>query len=153
MPEKILVNKDYQAYLACSSYTAYQISSSQADLAIAQATLKTDQATLAKLQANNGVDPDQLAQDQENVDSAQLALTNAQKVLAGATLTAPFDGTVIQCRPSWRYCDDSSTFITIEDLAHPYVQFYADETDLDNVAVGKTAQVVFDAYPRSKIYR
>ncbi|HMD87770.1 MAG TPA: biotin/lipoyl-binding protein, partial [Anaerolineaceae bacterium] len=38
VPEKILVNKDYQAYLACSSYTVYQISSSQANLTIAQAT-------------------------------------------------------------------------------------------------------------------
>ena len=80
--------------------------------------------------------------------SAQLALTNAQKVLAGATLTAPFDGTVISVAgKAGDTVTDSSTFITIEDLAHPYVQFYADETDLDKVAVGKTAQVVFDAYP------
>ncbi|MDR3573623.1 MAG: efflux RND transporter periplasmic adaptor subunit [Anaerolineaceae bacterium] len=148
VPEKILVNKDYQAYLACSSYTAYQISSSQANLAIAQATLKTDQATLAKLQQNSGVDPDQLAQDQESVDSAQLALTNAQKILAGATLTAPFDGTVITIAgKAGDNVTDSSTFITLEDLAHPQIQFYADETDLDKVAVGKTTTVVFDAYP------
>ena len=148
VPEKILVNKDYQAYLACSSYTDYQISSSQANLAIAQATLKTDQATLAKLQQNNGVDPAQLAQDQESVDSAQLALTNAQKVLAGATLKSPFDGTVISVAgKAGDTVTDSSTFITIEDLAHPYIQFYADETDLEKVAVGKTASVVFDAYP------
>ena len=148
VPEQILVNKDYQIYLACSSYTAYQISSSQANLAIAQATLKTDQATLAKLQANNGVDPSQLAQDQENVDSAQLALTNAQKILTGASLIAPFDGTVITVAGSaGDNVTDSSTFITIEDLAHPQVQFYADETDLDKVAVGKNVQVVFDAYP------
>lgn len=148
VPEKILVNKDYQAYLACSSYTPAQIASSQANLTIAQATLKTDQATLAKLQANNGIDPNTLAQDQQNVDSAQLALTNAQKVLAGATLTAPFDGTVISIAgQAGDTVTDSSTFITIEDLAHPSIQFYADETDLDKVAVGKTAQVVFDAYP------
>ncbi len=148
VPEQILVNKDYQAYLACSSYTDYQINSSQANLAIAQATLKTDQATLAKLQQNSGVDPDQLAQDQGNVDSAQLALTNAQKVLAGATLTAPFDGTVITIAgKAGDNVTDSSTFITLEDLAHPQIQFYADETDLNKVAVGKTAEVVFDAYP------
>ncbi|HMD90139.1 MAG TPA: efflux RND transporter periplasmic adaptor subunit, partial [Anaerolineaceae bacterium] len=110
--------------------------------------LKTDQATLAKLQQNNGLDPNTLAQDQQNVDSAQLALTNAQKVLAGASLIAPFDGTVITVAgQAGDTVTDSSTFITIEDLAHPQVQFYADETDLDKVAVGKTVQVVFDAYP------
>jgi hypothetical protein len=38
-------------------------------------------------------------------------------------------------------------FITISDLAHPLLQFSVDEMDMNMVAKGEAAQVIFDAFP------
>lgn len=148
-------------YVYCNGYTDYEVNSSQANLTVAEATLKTDQATLEKLKQNNGLDPYQLAVYQNKVTLAENALASAKKNLAGATITAPFDGTIISVAgqagdnagsttttTSGSVTTTSgSTFIVMADLDHPYVDFYIDETDLGKAAVGDAAQVIFDALP------
>jgi multidrug efflux pump subunit AcrA (membrane-fusion protein) len=42
---------------------------------------------------------------------------------------------------------DTSAFIILADLEQPLMEVYLDETDLDKVAVGFEAEVIFDAYP------
>ena len=45
----------------------------------------------------------------------------------------------------------TTTFITIADLTHPQIQFSIDETDMDKVAVGENATIIFDALPDSTL--
>jgi len=109
------------------------------------------------LQQNNGVDPAQLAAAQGKVASAQNALDQAQTDLGSATLKAPFDGTITSIagkvgdtvttdpKNTSATIAANQTFITIDDLAHPLLQFSMDETDLDKIAVGEKAIVVFDS--------
>ncbi len=146
-PIETLRNQYYNQYVYCSGYTDYEITSSQADLVKAEANVKTTQATLDELKANSGIDPDTLLEKENAVSSAQLALEQAQKNLAGGTLVAPFDGTILSVAGEAGDDVGTSTFITIADLEHPKIQFYLDETDMANVAVGYEADVTFDILP------
>ena len=143
VPEKILVAQDYATYVYCAGYTDYEVNSSKSNLDVANANLTLAQDTLTKLQTNNGIDPTALASAQNTVANDQVTLDEAQQTLTGATLVAPFDGTILTV--AGQVGDDSvSPFITIADLAHPQVQFDVDETDMDKVAMGEEAQVSFD---------
>ncbi|HEX9018177.1 MAG TPA: efflux RND transporter periplasmic adaptor subunit [Anaerolineaceae bacterium] len=147
IPAKNIVAEAYAAYQYCAGYTNYEVSSSNANLSLAQAQLTTAQYTLDTLTKNNGIDPTALATAQNNVVNAQLTLETAKETLAGATITAPYDGTILAVTGKVGDSSGTGTFITIADLAHPQVQFSIDETDMDKVAVGETATVVFDALP------
>ena len=147
LPQKNIVAQAKAAYESCAGYTDYEVSSSQATLALNQAKLTQAQATLDTLTKNNGVDPIELANDENAVTSAQLALDKAKATLEGATLKAPFDGTILTVAGQAGDNVDTGAFITIADLAHPQIQFSIDETDMDKAAVGEKATIVFDALP------
>ncbi len=147
VPQKNIVARAKAAYDACASFTQYQIDSSHANLAVAQANLQTAQDNLNTLTHNNGVAPLDLAAAQNKVDNAQLALTQAQEKLDGATLKAPFDGAVISVAGKAGDAAGTSAFITVADLAHPQVQFSVDETDMDKVALDEPVTISFDAIP------
>lgn len=147
VPQKNIVARAYAAYVYCAGYTNYEIDASHAKLSLAEAQLKTDQNTLDTLQKNNGINPTDLAAAQNKVDNAQSALDQAKQVLDGATLKAPYDGTILSVSGQAGDTAGTAAFITIADLAHPQIQFFIDETDLDKVAIGEQAQVVFDALP------
>ena len=76
-----------------------------------------------------------------------MKLDTAKEALAGATLTAPYDGTILAVAGTAGDSAGTGTFITIADLAHPLVNFSVDEADMDKVAMGQSAKVVFDALP------
>jgi HlyD family secretion protein len=144
VPQKIVVAQAYATYVYCAGYTEYEIDSSHSNLDVANATLTLAENTLADLQKNNGIDPTALASAENTLANAQVAVDEAEQTLAGATLVAPFDGTILTV--AGQVGDTSvSPFITIADLAHPQVQFDVDETDMDKVALGEQAQVSFDA--------
>lgn len=146
-PVKDILDKAYSTYIYCAGFTDYEISSSQATLTKTQAALAAAQKTVDLLTKNNGVDPDQLAVAQNNAATAQFALDTAQKNLDGATLKAPFDGTILSVAGAVGDKVGATAFITLADLAHPNIQFNVDETDMDKVAVGYDATVTFDALP------
>jgi RND family efflux transporter MFP subunit len=151
-PQKRIVDQALAAYKACDGYTEYQVASSQANLSVAQATLQQAQETLDTLTKNNGLDPIALATAENKVDTAQQALDSANDDLAGATLKAPFDGTILsvdgKAGDTIEVTTQSSraVFITIADLAHPLLQYSIDETDMSMIAKGETAEVTFDAF-------
>ena len=147
VPAKAKVAQAYGVWMWCLGYTDYEISSSNGNLALTKAQLQQAQTNLDNLQKNNGLDPLALAQAQNAVSEAQMALTKAQQTLDGVTLTAPFDGVVMSVAGKVGDTVDTSAFITIADLAHPQVSFYIDETDLDKLAVNETTSVTFDALP------
>ena len=140
-------NSRYATYKYCAGYTEYEIAGAQAELTKAEADLAEAKATLSDLQKNNGLDPDELALAENKVKTAQIALENAQKDLDGIRITAPFDGTILSIEGEAGEKAGTSTFITLGDLNHPNVEFYVDETDMDKVAIGYSASIIFDAIP------
>ncbi|MBE3144208.1 MAG: efflux RND transporter periplasmic adaptor subunit [Planctomycetes bacterium] len=146
-PAKLKVAQTYGIYMWCLGYTDYEINSSSGTLALTKAQLQQAQTNLDALQKNNGLDPLALAQAENAVSTAQMALTKAQQTLDGATLKAPFAGVVMSIAGQAGDTAGTGTFITIADLAHPQVSFYIDETDMDKLAIGEETQVVFDAIP------
>jgi HlyD family secretion protein len=147
LPQKNIVAQAKANYDYCAGYTDYEVSSSQATLLVDEANLQTAQATLDTLKKNNGVDPIELATAENKVSSAQLKVDTAKTALAGGTLTAPFDGTILSVAGLAGDSVGTGTFITIADLSHPLVNFSVDEADMDKLALDQTANVVFDALP------
>jgi len=141
-------NSAYSVWANCNGFTSYEIGSSQAQATIASATVKQDQATLATLTPNNGLDPYQVSIDQNKVDTAQIALTTAQKNLDGAILKAPFDGSIVSVAGIVGDKVGTGTFIVLDDLYHPNIQFQVDEVDMGKVALNDKVNVVFDALPK-----
>ena len=130
-------------YDYCAGYTEYEISASEANLTIAEAALKEAQDELALLEENDGLDPDELALAENEVKAAEIAYEQAVEDLDGATLVAPFGGTIMSVDgKAGDSVDEDSTFISIADLNNPYIDFYIDETDMDMVAIGYEAEGV-----------
>lgn len=134
-------------YIYCQKYFESEIVDSEATLATAEVTLKQAQATLATLQANNGIDPIEKAKAEADVAQAQVAYDTAESNLENAKLVAPFDGTVLSVAGQAGDTAATGAFISIIDLSHPSVEFSVDESDMDKIAVGNSADVVFDAIP------
>jgi len=147
VPAEEDMDEAYAAYTYCLGYSDYEIQTSHDDLTIAQSTMETARTSLDALIANNGVDPTDQIEAQLAVAKAELALQEAKDNLAGAVMTAPFAGTVLTVNGSTGDTVDTGTFITIIDLAHPKVDFSADETDLALINVGEATEVTFDALP------
>jgi HlyD family secretion protein len=145
LPQKNIVAQAKTEYEYCARYADYEISASQATSLIAESTLQKAQAKLDSLTKNNGIDPIELATAENKVSSAQLKVETAKTALAGATLTAPFDGTILSVAGSAGDKVGTESFITLADMAHPLVNFSVDEADMDKIAIGQTAKVVFDA--------
>lgn len=147
VPVKNEVAKALANYTYCQKYFNSEIVDSQAQLTMAEVTLKQAETTLATLQANNGIDPIELARATNTLAEAQVAYDKAEANLAGATLIAPFDGTVLSVAGEAGDTVGAAAFISLIDLSHPRVEFSVDESDMDKVAVGNSAEVVFDALP------
>lgn len=132
----------------CQGYTDQQIAQSQADLQLAQATVDQTTRAYQALKANAGIDPVQLAIDEAAVKDAQAQLDQAQSNLAGATITAPMNGTVMAVNGAAGQASPAKgALITLKDFSHPQIQVNIDETDLGNFAVGCNAQVTFTSIP------
>ena len=135
-------------YTYCSAYTQDETTSAKANTAITK--LKTDQArtNYELLNTHNGVDPQSLQSAQANLKQAQLQLTQYQTNLAGATLTAPIDGTIISISANQGEVVDTSTFIVLADLSQSRIQVQISEADMNKMALDNKAEIVFDAVPK-----
>lgn len=132
------------AYLEAKP-TDLEVQKNDQNLAIAQAAVDKAEADLKYLQDNDGIDPADMGTAEANLAAAQVALDTAKENLANATLTAPFDGTVISIAGEEGDKVTTDTFIVVADLSHPDVDFSYDETDMDKVAVNNKAKITFDA--------
>lgn len=152
LPQKNIVAQAQANYEYCVGYTDYEVSASQAALLVAEAGMKEAQETLDTLTENDGIDPIELATAENKVSSAQLKVETAKEALAGATLTAPFDGTILSVAGDAGERVSTDSFITIADLNNPLVNFSADEADMDKIAEGQAAEVTFDALSSETFY-
>jgi RND family efflux transporter MFP subunit len=140
----------YANWQYCAAYTPAEITSANASLNVANVTLQQDEQTYNTLKNNNGIDPNTVQLDQATLNQAQIQLSLAQKNLQGATLTAPIAGTVVTIAAGQGEMVDTSTtstYMTIADLDHPYVNVSVAEADMGQLVVGNKAEVVFDALP------
>ena len=80
------------------------------------------------------------------LEQAQFTLASAQEALDGTTLVAPFAGTITQVNVEiGETASDAMTAIVLADLDVPVMQFWVEEADLANVALGNPVTIVFEA--------
>ncbi len=138
--------------------TKYINAPSEADLASARAGYDLALATLQEakwyLSALQGEEiPDNATGSSLTaLLQSKLDLENAKETLDSMQIVAPFDGTVTTLSISLGDTVDTSAVITISDDSKAILDFYLDESDYDNVEVGYTVEVTFDAIP-DKVYK
>ncbi len=120
----------------------------QANLAVQQANVALQAAQEARADLDAGVDAVELAAAQADVDKKQLAVAEVEADLAGATLTAPFGGTVLQTNAAaGDRITAGSEILTIANLDELQVLASVDETTIRQVSAGQQASIAFDAFP------
>lgn len=118
--------------------TAAQIKVQQTELALAQAELDLMDLGEGKTAVTREAE---LALEQ-----AQLKLTSAQETLEGTLLVAPFAGTVTAVNAAVGDTVNGAV-VVVADLMMPVVQFWVEESDLNNIAAGNPVNIVFEALP------
>ncbi|MBI5304212.1 MAG: efflux RND transporter periplasmic adaptor subunit [Chloroflexi bacterium] len=132
---------NYKAALATANDAATH--PTDVELATAQAQLQQAQAARARLAPT----ADNIAAAQAQVDQAKAALALAQQQVTNATLTAPFDGTVIWIGPhAGETVGPTTPIATLADLTHLQLQGNLDQIFLGQIQVGQVVMIVPDAF-------
>ena len=131
-----------------------ELEGSSRALSLAQARNKVSQAeynlakakeTLAAMLA--GADAKALALAEARYEAAKATLEEARATLEGATMVAPFDGTVISVGAEvGDLVSSNMNVVTLADLTDLEVLASVDETDISQVEVGQEVQITFDAF-------
>lgn len=119
--------------------SSQDIALANSSVTVAQAQLESAQNTWQQVQ--NGANPDDLA-------AAQAAVAAAQATLNQVQLTAPFTGTItdLQVQPG-DIVSSGKYALRIDNLTGIYVDIQVAEVDINNIKLGQTAQLTFDAVP------
>jgi multidrug efflux pump subunit AcrA (membrane-fusion protein) len=123
-----------------SEITTARIAVQQAEVSLAQAKLDLDTAR------KNLTDLD-TTQAELSLTQARDQIESAQKALEETTLTAPISGVVTAVSGQVGEAVASGSFITLADLDQPRIEFWIEESELKNVAIGNTISIVFTAFP------
>jgi len=117
---------------------------SETELALADAEVQVAQAKLAAAQAEyerirNGTPADELAAAQARVDAAQATLDQVR-------VTAPFDGIITyRAVQQGDRVQAGGLAFQIEDRSHMYIDVEVSEIDINNIQLGQTVDLTFDA--------
>ncbi|OQB28295.1 MAG: Macrolide export protein MacA [Chloroflexi bacterium ADurb.Bin180] len=118
-------------------------------VALAEYNLARAKDSLSKVETGADAKTVQLAQAW--CDSAKAALEQAQATLESATMVAPFDGTVTSVGVAVGDLVSSGTrVVTLADLSKLEVVATVDETEINQVKVGQSASITFDALSGAK---
>jgi HlyD family secretion protein len=123
------------------------ITSTQASIQLLQSQIAEDQAEIANLQSGGTSDSLDVQIAQAKLDNAQAQFDLIEQQSVSTTITAPFGGTILSISNQVGDNVGTNKFITMVDLSQPYLEVLLDETDLDNVGIGYTVSVTFDALP------
>jgi multidrug efflux pump subunit AcrA (membrane-fusion protein) len=123
---------------------------SEDEIDIADANISIKQAEVDAYLAEwesmkDGPDADELELKNAELEQAQAELEIAEANLNGLVLTAPVSGTVMEINGIIG-TEVGSAFMRLADLSTPILEFYMDESDIANVAVGDDVEVTFDAF-------
>jgi RND family efflux transporter MFP subunit len=135
---------DYQVALAEYNLAAADVNDS--GLQSAAAEVASAQADLDSLK--NTPTPEDLALAEQSVRQEQISLQKAQANLRKAQLLAPFDGVVADLNLEiGQQVTANQSAATLLDASQLEVQIDVAETDIPSVKVGQSAQITFDALP------
>jgi RND family efflux transporter MFP subunit len=119
--------------------TDARIAVQELEVALRQAELDHSDAEKALAEAST-------AEAELSLQQAKLKLESAQEALDGTTLVAPMSGTVTEVLAEVGE-KVNGTVVVLADLDEPMVQFWVEESDMNNVAVGHPVRLVFEALP------
>jgi HlyD family secretion protein len=112
---------------------------SDADEKLALAEAQLNDAKRAYERVKDGVDAADLA-------AAEARVAAAKATLAEAVIIAPFDGTVTQASPTvGDQINIGTVAFRLDDISHLLVDVQVSEVDINNVKIGQTATLTFDA--------
>jgi len=135
--------------IAQLNYNASVANTSSSGSANAQSALLSAEQALATALA--GPTEDEIAVAETAVSQAQLNLQQAQLTqathLAGTSLVAPIDGTILSMNGHLGGQVSGAAFITLADLSQPTLEIFLDETNLDKIEIGSSVAAVFSALP------
>ena len=139
---------DAQEALAEAQAGGDKLALAKAQLAVQKAQVAQAQAAENKAELDKGPDAVKLASARAEVDKKRLAVTDAEAALAGANLTAPFAGTILQTNAEPGDLVTANTrILTVANLQALQIVASVDETTIRQVAAGQSAQITFDAFP------
>ncbi len=87
-----------------------------------------------------------MGDDISTLRSALKAVDEAQEDMESLSLYATIPGIVTELNNDVGE-EPNSSFITILDLYHPYLEIYLDASDWEMLSAGNLVEVVFDSYP------
>jgi RND family efflux transporter MFP subunit len=120
----------------------------KAQLAVREAEVMLASAKDERTKLTEGTDAVTLAAAQADVDKKRLVVADAEVALAGTSLIAPFDGTILQTYAApGDLIGATSKIVTIANLQQLQVLASVDETTIKKVVEGQSAQITFDALP------
>jgi HlyD family secretion protein len=130
---------------ALAAYNIATQGPTESELRAAEAAVAQARGQLSSLL--DGASEEDLAMAQVAVDQARASLELAQLQLNGATIVAPFDGTVafVGAEVSEQVAP-GTPMITLIDPSGFFVDVYIDEIDIGQVEVGQEARVALDAF-------
>jgi len=121
-------------------------------LVLQQATSQYQAALAAYNQVITHPTATELETAQGQVAQAQSALALAQQHSANATLTAPFDGTVLSLGARAGETESPATpILTLADLSHLQLQAGVDQNLLEQVQIGQRVTIVADAFKDKRV--
>jgi RND family efflux transporter MFP subunit len=119
-----------------------------ARIAVRELEVGLQQARLDLADAQEALAQADTTQAELTLQQARLKLQSAQESLGGTTLVAPISGTVVELNAEvGENVSDGAPVIVLADLASPVVQFWVEESELNNVVVGHPVRLVFEALP------
>ena len=143
-----LASSSAQYDAAVARHEALLLGASEADIAAAEADLAGAQASLAALLA--GPSASNITIYETRLAQAKTTLLEASNVLADATLTAPFNGTITAVNVSEGELA-SGLVATIVDTGSLEVVLNVDEIDVGRLAPDQPALVVMETWPEVEI--
>lgn len=126
--------------------TEIEIADARAGFALAEARVDEAVALLAALQGEE-VLPYAAGAGLVKLEQARDSVESARQDLEETSLVAPIAGVVTSLNAIVGETVGSSPIVTISDLDPPMLQIFLDEMDLDKIAVGYSAEILFDALP------
>jgi len=114
-------------------------------LEVAEANL--DKARQEYDEYTAGPSPSEVKLAEAELANAEAKLALAKETQAVIDLVTPTDGTVMVVSASEGEVIGTTSIITLANLEQPLLEVYLDETDMDKVANGYEADIVFDALP------
>ncbi len=142
-----VLNQAQAAYDKIGGASNPDIAMTPQSLALQQAYSQYQAALATYNQTVNHPTTTELETAQGQVAQAQAALALAQQQVTNATLTAPFDGTVLSLGAHvGETVGPTTPILTLADLSHLQIQVGVDQGVLSQIQIGQAVTIVPDAF-------